>query len=371
MHLPLKQGWQLTKSAVQAWSDDYAPSMGAALSYYTLFSIAPLLLIVISVAGMIFGEKAVQGELTGSLQFLMGEEGARAVEGLLSSVSEPKEGIIATVIGIFVLLLGATTVFGELQNALDRIWRAPARKDASSLWRLLRSRLLSFGMILGMAFLLMVSLVLDAVLQAFGKIWGTGAFEAIGQALNMVVGFAITTTIFAMIYKMLPRAKVAWPDVWVGAVVTAALFTLGKFLISLYIGRSAVASSFGAAGSLVVVMIWVYYSAQIFLLGAEFTWVYAHARGSRRGEKRPGAPVDEMDQPKPMPAPARAVVAAASPAPVPMAFEMHRDPVPVHKRKPLYTFGAAAALGALAGFLLRPATFSAIHRPRRKSLFGR
>src|SRR6187431_2876867 len=161
----LKQIWSVGRQAVAAWSDDYAPSMGAALSYYTLFSIAPLLLIVISVAGMIFGEKAVQGELTGSLQFLMGEEGARAVEGLLSSVSEPKEGIIATVIGIFVLLLGATTVFGELQNALDRIWRAPARKDASSLWRLLRSRLLSFGMILGMAFLLMVSLVMDTVLQ--------------------------------------------------------------------------------------------------------------------------------------------------------------------------------------------------------------
>ena len=183
MHIPSwKQGWQLTKSATQAWSDDYAPSMGAALSYYTLFSIAPLLLIVISVAGMIFGEKAVQGELTGSLQFLMGEEGAKAIEGLLTSVSEPKEGIVATVIGIFVLLLGATTVFGELQNSLDRIWRAPARKDASSLWRLLRSRLLSFGMILGMAFLLMVSLVLDTVLQALGKMWGTGAFEAIGQA---------------------------------------------------------------------------------------------------------------------------------------------------------------------------------------------
>ena len=365
MHIPSwKQGWQLTKSAIQAWSDDYAPSMGAALSYYTLFSIAPLLLIVISVAGMLFGEKAVQGELTGSLQFLMGEEGAKAIEGLLTSVSEPKEGIVATVIGIFVLLLGATTVFGELQNSLDRIWRAPARKDASSLWRLLRSRLLSFGMILGMAFLLMVSLVLDTVLQALGKMWGTGAFEAIGQALNMVVGFAITTTIFAMIYKLLPRAKVAWHDVWVGAAVTAVLFTLGKFLISLYIGRSAVASSFGAAGSLVVVMIWVYYSAQIFLLGAEFTWVYSHSHGSRRGEKRPGAPVDEMDQPKPMPAPARAVIAETAPAPLPMAFEMHQEPVPIHKRKPLYTFGAAAALGAIAGFLLRPETFSSRIRGR-------
>jgi len=369
MHLPLKQGWQLTKSAVQAWSDDYAPSMGAALSYYTLFSIAPLLLIVISVAGMIFGEKAVRGELTDSLQFLMGRDGAKAIEGLLLSVSEPKEGIIATVIGIGVLLLGATSVFGELQNALDRIWRAPARKSASSLWRLLRSRLLSFGMILGIAFLLMVSLVLDTVLQALGKMWGTGALQAIGQLLNLAVGFALTTTIFGMIYKLLPRAKVAWHDVTVGALVTAALFTLGKFAISIYIGRSAVASSFGAAGSLVVVMIWVYYSAQIFLLGAEFTWVYAHAHGSRRGEKRPGAPVDEMDQPKPLPAHARAVVAATSPAPLPMAFEMRQEPVPIHKRKPLYTFGAAAALGALAGFLLRPETFSAIHRPRRKSFF--
>src|SRR6185503_16209474 len=365
MHIPSwKQGWQLTKSAIQAWSDDYAPSMGAALSYYTLFSIAPLLLIVISVAGMLFGEKAVQGKVTQSLQYLMGEDGAKAVEGLLLSVSEPKEGIIATVIGLFVLLLGATTVFGELQNALDRIWRAPARKDASSLWRLLRSRLLSFGMILGIAFLLMVSLVMDTVLQALGKMWGTGALQVIGQLLNLAIGFALTTTIFAMIYKLLPRAKVAWHDVWIGALVTAALFTLGKFLISLYIGRSAVASSFGAAGSLVVVMIWVYYSAQIFLLGAEFTWCYAHAHGSRRGEKRPGAPLDEMDQPKSLPAPARAVIADTAPAPLPMAFEMHQEPVPIHKRKPLYTFGAAAALGAIAGFLLRPETFSSRIRGR-------
>jgi len=188
-----------------------------------------------------------------------------------------------------------------------------------------------------------------------------------------VVGFLLTTTVFALIYKLMPRAKIAWHDVWVGAAVTAVLFTLGKFLISMYIGRSAIASSFGAAGSLVVVMIWVYYSAQIFLLGAEFTWVYAHSHGSRRGEKRPGAPVDEMDQPKPVPATAPAAAPArltTMPAPVPMPAlrvreePVHQEPVPVLRRKPLYTFGAAAALGVLAGVLFRHDDYG-IHRPRR------
>jgi membrane protein len=201
----------------------------------------------------------------------------------------------------------------------------------------------------------MVSLIFDMVLQGLGKVWGTGPLEAFAQALNLLIGFGLTTTIFALIYKLMPRARIEWHDVWVGAAVTALLFTLGKFLISVYIGRSAVASSFGAAGSLVVVMIWVYYSAQIFLLGAEFTWVYAHSQGSRRGEKRPGAPLDEMDQPKPVP--------AAVPALMPV-LRVQEEPMPVHKRKPLYTFGAAAALGALAGVLFRHDDYG-IHRPRR------
>jgi membrane protein len=361
-----KEAWSLLRQAVKAWSDDYAPSMGAALSYYTLFSIAPLLLIVIAVAGWVFGDEAVRGELTGGLQYLMGEEGAKAIEGLLASVSNPKEGIIASVIGVFVLLLGATTVFGELQNALDRIWRAPAR-EVGGVWRLLRSRLLSIGMILGIAFLLMVSLVLDTALQTVGKIWGTGPLQVIGQFLNLLVGFALTTTIFALIYKLMPRAKIAWHDVWVGAAVTAVLFTVGKFLIGLYIGRSAVASSFGAAGALVVVMIWVYYSAQIFLLGAEFTWVYAHAHGSRRGEKRPGvAPLLEPAQPaapKPAMAPVRLTPAPLPPLPQPQEL-------PLLKRKPLATFGAAAALGALAGLVYRLGPPSFGHRPKPR-LFSR
>src|SRR5687767_14380496 len=329
-----KQGWQLLKGALKAWSDDYAPSMGAALSYYTLFSIAPLLLIVIAVAGWFFGDEAVRGELVGSLQYLMGEEGAKAIEGMLASISEPKEGIIATVIGVFVLLLGATTVFGELQNDLDRIWRVPARETEKGWWRLLRSRLLSLGMILGIAFLLMVSLVFDAVLQALGKMWGTGVWKVLAQTVNFVLAFGLTTTIFAMIYKLMPRAKIEWHDVWVGAAVTAALFAIGKFLIGLYIGRSAVASSFGAAGSLVVVMIWVYYSAQIFLLGAEFTWVYAHSHGSRRGQPRPGAApvipaIEDVKQEIPGAVPL-AVPVRLSPAPLPPLPAR----VPVLKRKP-------------------------------------
>jgi membrane protein len=361
-----KEIWSLFKQAVGAWSDDYAPSMGAALSYYTLFSIAPLFLIVIAVAGWFFGDEAARGELTSGLHGLMGEEGAKAVEGMVANASKPKQGIIATVIGVFVLILGATTVFGELQNSLDRIWRAPARQKVSGLWRILRARLLSIGMILGIAFLLMVSLVLDALLQSLGRMWGTGAWEAVAQAVNTVVGFGLTTTVFALIYKLIPRSKIEWHDVWVGAAVTAVLFTVGKFLIGVYIGRSAVASSFGAAGSLAVVMIWVYYSAQIFLLGAEFTWVYAHAHGSRRGQKRPGAVEEEKGITEEPPPPVSERIA---PAPLP-PLTASRDDLPVHRRKPLLSFGLAAAAGAIAGVLFRAKPDLIFHRSRPR-LFSR
>jgi membrane protein len=282
----LKAWWTLVKTSVSSWLDDYAPSMGAALSYYTVFSLAPLLLIVVSVAGLVFGEEAVRGELFAQLQGLMGGDAAKAIQDLLASVNKPAKGVFATLIGIALLVFGATTVFGELQDALDRIWRAPAR-EGSGLWALLRARLLSFGMILGLAFLLMVSLVLGAAISALGKWWGPafGGWETLLQIVNLLVGFGLTTLVFAMIYKLMPRVKVEWHDVWLGALVTSLLFTIGKFLIGLYIGKSGVASGFGAAGSLIVVFIWVYYSAQIFLLGAEFTWVYAKTLGSLRSEK--------------------------------------------------------------------------------------
>ncbi len=281
--------WALVKRAGVAWVDDYAASMGAALSYYTVFSLAPLLLIVISIAGLVFGAEAARGEIFGQLRGLMGDDAAKAIEGLLTSVSEPAQGVAATLIGLVLVLIGATSVFGELQDALDRIWRAPARRETAGLWGLLRARVLSFGLIFALAFLLMVSLVLGAVMAALGKWWGGafGQWEATLQAVNALAGFGLTTVIFAVIYKLMPRVKIHWRDVWLGALVTAALFTVGKFLIGLYIGKSAVASSFGAAGSIVIVLVWVYYSAQVFLLGAEFTWVYARTFGSMRDQAEP------------------------------------------------------------------------------------
>jgi membrane protein len=280
----MRDWWPLVKGAAVAWVADYAPSMGAALSYYSVFSLAPLLLIVISIAGLVFGQEAVRGEVFAQLQGLLGAEASKAVEGLLASVSKPAQGVASTLIGVVLLLIGATSVFGELQDALDRIWRAPARDRSGGLWGLVRARLLSFGMILGIAFLLMVSLVLSAVLSALGRLW-SGAFgewALLAQVFNLAIGFVMTTGVFAMIYKIMPRVSVKWRDVWLGAAVTALLFTGGRFLIGMYIGKSDLASGFGAAGSLIVVFVWVYYSAQIFLLGAEFTWIYARTFGSMR-----------------------------------------------------------------------------------------
>ena len=279
-----KDLWGLVKAAASGWVDDYAQSMGAALAYYTMFSIAPLLLIVISIAGLVFGEQAARGEIFSQLEGMLGAPGALAVQGLLESVRKPTENVMGTVLGVVVLLIGATSVFAELQDALDRIWRAPVRVGQSGFWRLIRARLLSFGLILGIGFLLMVSLVASAALAALKKWWGPmfGDWAATASTIEVASSFLAITLAFAMIYKIVPRVRIAWKDVWIGAAATALLFTIGKYLIGVYIGRSGIASGFGAAASLVVVLVWVYYSAQIFLLGAEFTWAYAHKFGSRR-----------------------------------------------------------------------------------------
>jgi membrane protein len=267
----------LCKKAVIAWVDDFAPSMGAAISYYTVFSLAPLLIFVTAIAGALFGREAVEGQIVAQLSGLIGKDGATVVQGLIKGASDSGKGLVASAVSFVLLTVGATTVFGELQSALDRIWHVPAKDKPTGLWGLLRARFLSFGLVLGLAFLLMVSLIASAGVAAFGS-WTSGlapGMEIILQLLNVAVSLMITTLLFAMIYKLMPSVAIAWGDVWVGAGVTAVMFEVGKLLIGIYIGKSGVTESFAAAGSLVVLLAWVYYAAQIFLLGAEFTKVYA------------------------------------------------------------------------------------------------
>lgn len=276
---------EIVREAAQSWSDDNAPSMGAALSYYTLFSIAPLLLIVIAVAGLVFGEQAARGEVMDQLSGLLGTQGAMAVEDLLKRVNRPEEGGWAAVIGTVVLLVGATSVFAELQNSLNRIWKAPPRTGPvwDGLLTLVRRRLLSLGLILGLGFLSMVSMVASAALAALSRWWTPwlGDFLLLAEVLNATLAYALITVLFAVIYKWVPDVPVRWRDVWVGALITAALFSLGKTLIGLYIGRSGVSSAYGAAASLVVMMLWVYYSTQVFLMGAELSWAFAKRHSLR------------------------------------------------------------------------------------------
>ncbi|MFO0991304.1 MAG: YihY/virulence factor BrkB family protein [Hyphomicrobiales bacterium] len=278
--------WRLLTDTVAAWSDDYASSMGAAIAYYTLFSIAPLLVIVTAVAGFLFGYQAVNGELYGQLRGLVGSNGAEAIQALVKSVSEPAEGIAAIIISSVLMVIGATGVFSELQSALDRIWEVPRRERSSTWMELVRTRILAFGMVLSLAFLLLVSLIVSTAIAAVGVIWDVwlGHWEIVLQLVNLLSGLVIFTVVFALIFRFLPRVTIGWRDVWLGALITSLLFVAGKFLIGLYIGKSGIVSGFGAAGSLVTLLIWVYYSAQIFLLGAEFTWIYAHRYGSLRNK---------------------------------------------------------------------------------------
>ena len=273
----------LVDKSVNAWIDDYAPSMGAAIAYYTLFSIAPLIILMVAVAGMVYGQDAAEGEIVAQLQGRIGQDAAAVVQELIKSVSRPGAGVVAGIVGLSTLFLGATSVFGEIQSALNRIWRVPDPARRSGLFNLVRTRLLSFGMVLFLGLLLLLSLAFSTALSVVGgwsNRWFSG-WQTVLQFANFSVSFLANACIFAMMYKFMPRARIAWRDVGIGAAVTAFLLEVSKLLISLYLGRSSVGSSFGAAGSLVLFLVWVYLSAQIFLLGAEFTWVYARQRGSR------------------------------------------------------------------------------------------
>ena len=275
------QGWaSLGRTAVYSWLEDRAPTMGAAIAYYMVFSLAPMLVMVIAVAGLAFGQKAAEGALFGELADLVGLESAGAVQAMLRNASGTRSGIVATAVGIATLIIAATAVFGELQSALNLIWKAPATASRGGMWYLLKSRLLSLSIILVIGFLLLVSLVISAALAVFSDYLDQilPGLPIILRVLHVTLSFGFTTVLFAMMFKILPDNPVEWQDVWLGAAVTALLFTVGKHLISLYVLSSNMASTYGAAGALIIVLVWVYYSAQILLLGAEFAKAYGDQR---------------------------------------------------------------------------------------------
>ena len=277
----------MLKRALAGWWGDNVPRLGASLAYYTLFALAPILVIAIGVAGLVFGRDAVRGEIVGQIEGLVGRQGAEAVQAMLEGVARPSSNILATVIGAVTAFLGATGAFIELQTALNAIWRVKP-KPGVSIKAFLLERLISFGLVVGVGFLLLVSLIVSAAISALNGYLGAAfpALAAVWQASNVLVSLGVVTLLFAMVYKVLPDVELRWRDVWVGSLVTAGFFSIGKQLIGLYLGTSSIASAYGAAGSVVVLLIWVYYSAQIVLLGAEFTRFYVeHFRGKPPPEK--------------------------------------------------------------------------------------
>lgn len=275
--------WSVLGRAVSGWWNDNVPHLGAALSYYTLFALAPILVIAIAIAGFAFGHEAVQGGIVEQIDGLVGQEGARAVQAMLQGAARPSSSILATVIGSITFFIGATGVFLELQTALNTIWRVKPKASGSWFRVLLLQRLISFALVVAVGFLLLTSLLVSAALAAVHRYMGTAypGGAVLWQAVNVIVSLGVITLLFAMVYKVLPDVELAWSDVWVGGLVTAGLFTIGKSLIGLYIGTSRFSSTYGAAGSVIVLLVWVYYSSQVILLGAEFTREYVAQFGKR------------------------------------------------------------------------------------------
>jgi membrane protein len=279
----MSKTWTVLKQAFSGWSIHNVSRLAAALSYYTIFSLAPLLVIAIAIAAFFFGAKAVSGEVGQTLQGTIGQNGAQAVQGMMASASRPQGGggLLATILGIVMLVVGASGVFMELQASLNTIWEVELRPNRG-IWGIVRDRVLSLTMVMGTAFLLLVSLIISAALTAIGNFMPEllPGGQTVWMVINSVVSFLVISFMFALIFKYVPDIKIRWRDVLVGALVTGALFTLGKTLLGLYLGRSAVASTYGAAGSLAIVLLWVYYVSQIFFFGAEFTRAYTQVIGS-------------------------------------------------------------------------------------------
>lgn len=278
---------KLIRKTITAWLDDNGPQLGAALAFYTVFSLAPTLVIAIAVAGSMFGQDIAELRIMTEIRDLIGFEGAKAIQGMIDSVRHRNSGTIATIVGVTTLVVGATAVFVELQKALNNVWRVKTTKE-STFTKLVKARLLSFTIVLGLGFLLLVSLIVSALIAAFqGYVFSSVDESATAlEVINNIVSFVIITVLFAALFKFVPDTFVRWRDVWLGAAVTAFLFTIGKFAIGLYLGKSGIASIYGAAGSLVVIMLWVYYSAQIMLLGAEFTKISAQKNTSNNKGNR-------------------------------------------------------------------------------------
>jgi membrane protein len=301
--MKLRDVWHLLKDGGEKFIADKGPRLGAALAFYTMLSLSPLLLVSVAIAGFAFGEDAARGEIVGQMHDVVGQEGAVVIEQLVAkSAATTGKGLMA-VVGFLILFFGASGVFVELQGALNTIWKVPGKKSEGGIWRIIRERLLSFSLVCGMIFLLLASLVVSAILSGISDRiagWMPG-MTLLAEVVNFFLTLGILTLLFAMIYQWLPEVDLAWSDVWVGAATTAVLFSLGKYLIGLYLGTAAVGSAYGAAGALVVLLIWLYYSTQIVIYGAELTYLYARRFGSGLN---PTAPAAAGQNPVPQPQPA-------------------------------------------------------------------
>jgi membrane protein len=331
----MKKYFGILKQTVSEFSEDKVPRLGAALAYYTIFSLAPLLLIVIAISGIVFGHDAAQGKIFEQLRGALGPTTAAAMQEMVKNAAKPKTGLVATILGVITLILGASGVFGQLKDALNTIWDVKP-KEGRGIMGMVKDRFFSFAMVFGLGFLLLVSLVIDTAIAAVGKYAGNHlpGGEAVWHIVELAFSFVVITVLMAGIFRLLPDLKIEWRDVWLGAALTSILFVLGKFALGIYFAKSAVGSSFGAAGSLVLVLLWVYYSAQILLFGAEFTQVYARAHGSLKTEAEAKRTVKEKEEQTPAPA---------------------AKPVVVYKTAPSKRGGAGVAklaAGGIAGLLI-------------------
>ena len=313
----MKKYLPLFKETFREFGEDKAPRLGAALAYYTIFSIGPLLLIAVAMAGIFFGQEAAQGKISGELGKVFGSQMAESLEQMVQAADKPKSGTIATIVGVLTLMLGASGLFAQLKDALNTIWNVEPKKS-SGIIGMIRERFLSMAMVLGIGFLLLITLVLDTAVSAMGGMAAqyVGG-EAVAQVLQLALSFVVAVVLFAAIFRILPDLRIAWKDVWLGAVITAILFVLGKWGLGVYLGKAAPGSAYGAAGSLVILLIWVYWSAQILFLGAEFTQVYARTFGSLKGDTSKRDARSQAKRPEDRPKTAEPVI-RPTPLPAPM-----------------------------------------------------